>query len=196
MDEKNKSDGLSGLEIAQLEEVLDLLHEKLQEFDVAAIRDEQHLRTSIMNRVLDAAMEFFAVAASVGDAPGGKPIRLIDMPEETRMEHLNRLMLQVLDKMDGPGPALRRSIARLILDYRLLLRLRETLTTLPPLSTQHKRVLKSIQHVETKLSTGMLLLFAWPLLKDDKRKKEWNELRNKVLQSVLENPEAFMHKEE
>ena len=39
MGEKNKSDGLSGLEIAQLEEVLDLLHEKLQEFDVAAISD-------------------------------------------------------------------------------------------------------------------------------------------------------------
>jgi hypothetical protein len=194
--EKNKNDKLSENEFKRLDQALDLLHERLKEFQVSEVKDEQHLRTFIMKRVLEGAGEFFTVALPKSDAPEEKPIRLKDIPEEERMEHLDRLMMKVLAEIDGPGPALRNSIARLILDYRLLLRLKETLATLDPSSSKYKRALKGIEVVESKLTSGMFFLYTWPLFSDEKRKKEFNRIHNKLLQNTLENPEAFMHKEE
>jgi hypothetical protein len=182
----------------------------MKEFDISTVEDETHLRKLIMDRVLETATEFATVSVhkieikesdfregefEEGKFQLGERIPLKDLPENERMEQLNRFMLQTLEHFDGPGPALRLSIARLILDYRLLPRLKETLATLYPSSAKHERVLKSIRHVESQIAMGMFSLYVWPMREDDKRKKEFQEIRAKLLGNALENPEAFMGKE-
>ncbi|MDR1377810.1 MAG: hypothetical protein LBJ36_02000 [Synergistaceae bacterium] len=199
--EKLKNEELSGKNKERLGHYLDLLYEQLAEFDLDAVEDERHLRALIMDRVLETAVEFFAIKRvdniedDTDDDDTEKFIRLKDLPEKTREEHLNKIMLKILDNYEGPGPALRHSVARLILDYRLLSRLKETLTTLDPSSVKHERVLKGIRHVESQMAMGMLFLHIWPTFKDNKQKKEFQEIRKKVLNNALENPEAFIGKE-
>jgi hypothetical protein len=197
-----KKDNLLNENAERVEEYLDSIYEQLTEFDVNTIKDEQHLRTLIMDRVLETAVKLLAVRVRTNeseedddDRNKGIIVRLLDMPEKMRMKHLNKLMLEILDHFEGPGPALRQSIARLILDYRLLPRLKETLATLYPSSAKHERVLKSIRHVESQIAMGMFSLYVWPMREDDKRKKEFQEIRAKLLGNALENPEAFMGKE-
>jgi hypothetical protein len=42
---------------------------------------------------------------------------------------------------------------------------------------------------------GMFSLYVWPMREDDKRKKEFQEIRANLLKNAFENPEAFMGKE-
>jgi hypothetical protein len=192
---KNESDVFSEKEHGQLAKWMNLLHAKLKEFDVTTVKDEQHLRSLIMDKVLEAAARFFTVSTQKGNGPKGPAIPLKDLPEEERAELLSNLMLKILGDIEGPGPVLRRYIARLILDYRLFLRMKKHLETLTPSSVKHRIASKSICHLELKMSEEMFFFYAWPLSSETKRKKEFLERREKLLKEVFENPEALMEKE-
>ncbi|MDR1622424.1 MAG: hypothetical protein LBS00_08630 [Synergistaceae bacterium] len=191
-EKKKESDEFSDKEREQLGKVLDLLYAKLKEFDIATVKDEQHLRTLIMDRVLKTATEFFTVRVTKENDPQGTAIPLMKLPQEEQEEYLNKLMLKILEDIEGPGPVLRRSIARLILDYRLLLRMREKLETLVLSSVKHRIASKGIRHLENKLSTGMFFLHTWPLANETEQKKKFLEIREKLLKETFENPEALV----
>ncbi|MDR1133507.1 MAG: hypothetical protein LBL05_05050 [Synergistaceae bacterium] len=186
---KREEDGISDEERANLErfvDALDGLKKEADAFDVSSIRDEKHLRTIMMERVLETAVRFYAVTPE-----GGKSVPLSRLPKEEQESHLDKIMPKILDSFDGPGPLLRRSIARIILDYRMSLRLKEKLTNLRPKSPKYDKAMKSAAHLESMISLGVTFLYAWPLLEDDSRKKEFMATRKRLLEQVLEDPEAY-----
>ena len=189
--EKSEKGGISAEERANLERALDALEEGMNAFDVSSVRDEGHLRTIMMERVLEAAVRFYAVTPN-----GGKTIPLSRLPKEEQESHLDKIMPKVLGDIEGPGPVLRLNIARIILDYRMWLRLKEKLTNLSPKSPKHGKAMKSADHLARMISLGLMFLYAWPLLKDDSRKKEFMATRKRLLSEVLEDPETFNFEEE
>ncbi|MDR3164131.1 MAG: hypothetical protein LBU13_00970 [Synergistaceae bacterium] len=189
--EKDKKNEISDEERANLKRLLDTMEENMHSFDVSSVQDEKHLRAIMMERVLETAVRFYTVTPE-----GGEPIPLSRFPKEEQERHLDKIMPKVMDNFEGPGPLLRRNIARIILDYRILLRLKEKLTNLSPGSPKHIRATKSAAHVEHMISLGMMFLYGWPLLNDDSRKKEFMATRKRLLERVLEDPEEFNFEEE
>ena len=150
------------IKMADLDSFLGLLQDKLSDFDVSAIRNEGHLRELIMNKALDAAVNSFTVSKD-----GGEPVLLAELPEGAQEWHLEKLLPKLMGDVKGPGALLRHKIALMILDYRMLLRLKETLPALHPASPKHRRVIDGISHVESRLRSGMLFLEAWPRFEPD-----------------------------
>ncbi|MDR3265325.1 MAG: hypothetical protein LBT15_04865 [Synergistaceae bacterium] len=166
------------------EELWKLLPEKPKAFDIAGIRDESHLREVIMNRVLETAAHNFTVSVN-----GGQEIAIEKLPEAQQGEHLNKIILKILDAMDGPGPLLRRAIAETILNYRMLIRLNEMLPTLKPSTARRRRVEEGIAHIEKLIREAILYFEAWSFFSDSSPKEKFNAIRRKLLEEVLENPE-------
>ncbi|MDR1978965.1 MAG: hypothetical protein LBQ42_09565 [Synergistaceae bacterium] len=169
-----------------LERVLD----ELEKFDVSAIEGETHLRSLIMERVLKSAEDMFAVSVK-----GGKDIPIKDLPEDERGKKLDDLMMKVLGDIGGPGPALRRRIATLILHYRMWLRLQKELPGLTPSPSKYEKAAKGIRHIEMTISAGMFGLYAWPLEKDDSQKQEFSAVREKLLKGMMANTGISFGKE-
>jgi hypothetical protein len=189
--EKDKKDGIPDEERANLERLMDALEKGVHAFDVSSVQDEKHLRAIVMERVLETAVRFYAVTPE-----GGKPIPLSGLPKEEQESYLDKIIPKVMDSFEGPGPLLRRNIARIILNYRMLLRLQEKLTNLSPGSQKHARAMESAAHIKRMISLGMMFLYGWPLINDDSRKKEFMATRKRLLEQVLEDPEAFDFEEE
>jgi hypothetical protein len=186
---KNEKDEISDEERANLErfaDALDALKKETDAFDISSIRDEQHLRSILMEKVLATAVRFYSVTPQ-----GGKPIPLSRLPKEEQESHLDHIIPKILDSFDGPGPSLRLSIAKIIINYRMSLRLKEKLPNLLPGSQKHRNAAESAAYLARKISMGLMFLNGWPLIEDDSRKKEFMATRKRLLEKVLENPETY-----
>ena len=137
----------------------ELLPKERSPFDIAEVRDEKHLREIVMDRVLEAAARNITVSAK-----DGSTLPIAELPEERQAEYLNKIIMEMLDSISGPGPVLRRSIAVVILNYRMRNRLKALLPTLRPSSTKFKRSGEGIAHIEKLIQLGMSYFDAWTFL--------------------------------
>jgi hypothetical protein len=167
----------NSIDRAQLQE---LLPKEAKPFDIAEVRNETHLREIIMDRVLETAAH--NISASV---MGGPSVPLAELPEELQAKHLNKIIVDMLDSSNGPGPILRRSIAAAILNYRMRNRLKELLPTLPPSSSKSKHVEKGIAYIEDQIRTGMFYFETWTLFGDGPGEKQSDWEQQKLIERFL-----------
>jgi hypothetical protein len=158
--------------------------EEMQKFNISKVRDEDHLRMLIMDRVLESTERFFTVSEN-----GGEEVLLRDLPEDKKGERLNDLLQKILGDIQGPGPMLRRLVAMLILHYRMWLRLRELLPTLAPSAPERKNIEKGVRHIETTFFIWMLLVYLWPTNRDDKWSEELTGAKWMFTRELQENRE-------
>jgi hypothetical protein len=94
-------------------------------------------------------------------------------------------MLDYLDSNSGPGYVLRRSIASTVLDYRMLNRLLDLMSTLRPTSFKYKRVVEGIAYLEERIKTEMFYFEAWTFFSDDPGEVKSNLSRQKIIDRLL-----------
>ncbi|MDR1875440.1 MAG: hypothetical protein LBQ90_10580 [Synergistaceae bacterium] len=145
--------------------------EEIQQFRIADVRDETHLRTMIADRVLETALQ--RLAMKVGD----RKVPLEELPEEKQEEALAELMEQVFGDVEGPGPVLRRAIARMVLDYRMALRLQKAMETMKPGSRKIENAQLSFFHLETTLAMSLIGLRSWPMARDERDSREARRIK-------------------
>jgi hypothetical protein len=164
------------------DELQEMLPKEAKPFDIEGVKDETHLREIIMERVLDAAAH--NITASVKGAPH---VPIADLPEDQKMEYLNKTMLELLDSDNGPGYILRRSIAIMIINYRIRNRLKELLATLRPSSFKFKRVSEGIDHINKLMKSGMFYFEAWTFFSDGPygKKPDSDVEKQKLIESIL-----------
>ena len=169
------------VKMSDVDSFLELLQDKTSDFDVSALRNEGRLRELIMNKVLDTAIHNFKASNDEGD-----DVLLAKLPEDLQEEHLEKLMMKILGDVEGPGPVLRHRIAKMVLHYRILLRLREMLPTLQPTTPKHRHVTNGIAHIESNLRVGMLFMDVWPMFAVDAEKLDIQALQQQMLKSLVE----------
>jgi hypothetical protein len=163
-----------------LNELWELLPKEPKPFDIAEVRNETHLREIIMDRVLETAAHNITVSVT-----GGPSVPLADLPEDQRTKHLNKIMLDFFDSNSGPGPILRRSIALMILNYRMRNRLKELLSTLQPSSSKSKRAEQGIVYIEKQIKIGMFYFEALTLFGDGPGGKQSFLAKQKLVEHLL-----------
>jgi hypothetical protein len=178
--EARRSRHLAREKSLNLDELEELLPKEPKPFDIAEIRNETHLREIIMNRTLDTAAHNITASAM-----GGPEVPLADLPEEQQAEYLNKLMLDFLDSESGPGPILRRSIALMILNYRMRNRLKELLPALHSPSSKSKRVEQGIAYIEEQIKIGMFYFEAWTFFGDGPGGKQSGLATQKLVKRLL-----------
>jgi hypothetical protein len=164
------------------DELQEMLPKKTKPFDIKEVKDERHLREIIMERALDAAAH--NITASVKGAPH---VPIADLPEDQKMEYLNKAVLELLDSDSGPGYMLRHSIAMTLINYRMRNRLKELLATLRPSSFKFKRVSDGIGHIDGLIKAAMAYFEAWTFFSDGPygRKPDSDVGKQKLIESIL-----------
>jgi hypothetical protein len=163
-----------------LDTLWELLPKEPKPFEVAEVRDETHLRELIMDRVLETAAHNITVSVK-----GGPSMSLAELPEDQQAEHLNKVILDMLDSDSGPGPILRLSIASTIFNYRMWNRLKELLPVPHPSSSKSKRVEKGIAYIEEQIKLGMFYFEAWTLFGDGPGGKQSDLAKQKLVERLL-----------
>jgi hypothetical protein len=179
IEERRSRRYLQGNDI-DLDTLWELLPKEPKPFDIAEVRDEARLRDIIMERVMDTAAH--NISASV---MGGPSVPLAELPEEVQAEHLNKIIVEMLDNDRGPGSILRRAIASTILNYRMRNRLKELLPTLPASSSKSKRVERGIAYIEEQIKTGIFYFEAWTLFADGPGGKHSDWATQKLIERFL-----------
>ncbi|MDR1579921.1 MAG: hypothetical protein LBS35_06150 [Synergistaceae bacterium] len=167
------------------DELRKLLPKEPKPFDIAEVRDETHLREIVMDRVLETAAHNITVSVK-----GGPSVPLADLPEERQAENLNKAMLEIMDSISGPGPILRKSIAAMILNYRIRNRLKELLAA-PRLSpSKSKRIEEGIAYIEKLMKSGMFYFEAWTFFGDGPDGKQSDLEKQKLVELLLKRATA------
>jgi hypothetical protein len=175
----NKKAFLDAMDIGP-EELWKLFPKKPETFDIAEIRDETHLREVIMDKVLKVAARVFTVSAN-----GGKSIAIEKLPEDQQEERLNKIMLEILDTVDGPGQVLRQGVATAILNYRMLIRLKELQPTLPPPTVKYKRLEEGITYIKKEIRVAMFYFEAWPFFSDSSLMEKFGVMTRELFERFL-----------
>jgi hypothetical protein len=164
------------------DELQEMLPKEAKPFDIEEVKDETHLREIIMERVLDAAAH--NITASVKGAPH---VPIADLPEDQKMEFLNKAMLELLDSNSGPGHVLRLSIAMMLINYRIRNRLKELLATLRPSSFKFKRASDGLDHLDKLIKSGMFYFESWTFFSDGPwgKKPDSDFEKQKLIESIL-----------
>lgn len=178
--EARRSRQLLREESIDLENLWKLLPEEPKPFDLAEVQNETHLREMILERVLETAAHNITVSVR-----NGSSMPLSELPEDQQAEHLNKIILEVLDSDRGPGSILRQSIAFTILNYRMLDRLKALLPTLRSPSSKSKRVKRGIAYVEEQIQIGMFYFEAWTLFGDGTGHNQSDFAKQKLVEHFL-----------
>jgi hypothetical protein len=178
--EARRSRQLLRADSINLKKLWELLPKEPKPFDIAEIQDETHLRKIILDRVLETAAHNITFSAG-----NGQSLPLAELPEDQQAEHLNKVILDMLDSESGPGPLLRRYTALTILNYRMRNRLKELLPTLHPSSSKVKRVEQGIAYIEEQIKNGMFYFEAWTFFGDEPGGNQSNLEKQKLVECLL-----------